>query len=94
MLYWCRPVYGSNRKSIACVPVATELAHQRPRGILPLAKTFMPLLHSVPGIVAEDFGHACELAEDVFIQPAAQLGLDCYEAEEVALDHILIEGDE
>jgi hypothetical protein len=69
---------------------ANWLASDR-EGILPLAKTFMPLLHSVPSIVAEDFQHASQLAEDVFIQPAARLGLDCFAAEELALDRIVFE---
>jgi hypothetical protein len=57
-------------------------------GVLPLAKTFLPLLQAMPSIIANDFEHAWDLAERIFIQPAARFGLDCSSAEQMAFDRI------
>lgn len=57
-------------------------------GVLPLSKTFLPLLVHAPTIVAEDDDHAWELAYRVFIDPAAAFGGDQQEAEEAAYRRI------
>jgi hypothetical protein len=57
-------------------------------GVLPLAKNFLPLLQVMPSIIANDFEHAWDLAERIFIQPAARFGLDCSTAEQMAFDRI------
>jgi hypothetical protein len=57
-------------------------------GILPLSKTFLPLLGSAPKIIAEDDDHAWELAYRVFIDPAAAFGGDQNEAQELAYNRV------
>jgi hypothetical protein len=57
-------------------------------GILPLSKTFLPLLRNAPKIIAEDDDHAWELAYRVFIDPAAAFGGDQDEAEKQAHSRI------
>lgn len=60
-------------------------------GILPLAKSFFPLLQFASNIVARDGDHAWELANQVFIYPAEHFGLDTETAEHAALDRISFE---
>jgi hypothetical protein len=60
-------------------------------GILPLSKSFFPLLQSAPSIVAESFEHACEISELAFVAPAERLGFDCEAAEHSALNKISFE---
>jgi len=50
-------------------------------GILPLSKSFYPLLQQAPRIIAENYEHACEVAELAFMAPAERLCLDCNRAE-------------
>jgi hypothetical protein len=57
-------------------------------GILPLAKSFFPLLQFAHNIVARDGDHAWEIANQVFVYPAERFGLDCEAAEQAALDRI------
>jgi hypothetical protein len=57
-------------------------------GILPLSKTFMPLLRNAPSIIAEDDEHAWELAYRVFVDPAAEFGANQGDAEELAYTRI------
>jgi hypothetical protein len=58
------------------------------RGILPLAKVFLPLLQNAPKIIAEDDEHAWDLAYRVFIDPAAEFGANQDNAEELAYERI------
>jgi hypothetical protein len=60
-------------------------------GILPLSKSFYPLLQYAFCIVAEGYEHACELSELVFMAPAERLCLDCHQAEQAALAVIAFE---
>jgi hypothetical protein len=60
-------------------------------GILPLAKSFFPLLQHASCIVAEGYEHACEISELTFMAPAERLFLDCDAAEQAALDKICFE---
>ena len=57
-------------------------------GVLPLAKSFFPLLQFAHNIVARDGDHAWDIANQAFIYPAERLGLDCEGAEQAALDRI------
>jgi hypothetical protein len=50
-------------------------------GILPLSKSFFPLLQQASCIVAEGYEHACEVSELSFMAPAERLFLDCDAAE-------------
>jgi hypothetical protein len=59
-------------------------------GILPLSKTFFPQLQNASRIIAEDDDHAWDLAQRVFIDPAAKFGRDEGEAEERAYKQIEI----
>jgi len=61
------------------------------QGVLPLAKSWFPLLQHAPSIVAEDYEHACEISELAFIAPAERLGFDCEAAEQAALNKITFE---
>ena len=65
--------------------------HANCEGMLPLSKSFFTLLQNAPSIVAEDYEHACEIAELTFMAPAERLGLDCEAAEQAALDKITFE---
>jgi hypothetical protein len=60
-------------------------------GILPLSKTFLPLLGNAPKIIAEDDDHAWELAYRVFIDPAATFGGDQHTAEALAYNCIEVQ---
>ncbi|SHG69588.1 hypothetical protein SAMN05444169_3707 [Bradyrhizobium erythrophlei] len=60
-------------------------------GILPLSKSFFPLLQHAPCIIAEGYEHACEISELAFVGPAERLFLDCDAAERAALDRIAFE---
>jgi hypothetical protein len=60
-------------------------------GILPLSKSFFPLLQHAPTIIAEGYEHACEISELVFMAPAERLFLDCDAAEQAALNKISFE---
>jgi hypothetical protein len=60
-------------------------------GILPLSKSFFPLLQHAPSIIAEGYEHACEISEQAFMAPAERLGLDCEAAEQAALNKICFE---
>jgi hypothetical protein len=68
----------------------TWLLSNRER-VLPLAKSFFPLLQHALRIVAENEGHAWEIAELAFLSPAECLGLDCAGAERAALSQITFE---
>ena len=57
-------------------------------GVLPLSKSFFPLLQHAPSIIAESYDHACEISELAFIGPAERLGFDCESAEQAALNKI------
>jgi hypothetical protein len=57
-------------------------------GVLPLSKSFFPLLNNAPLLIAEDDDHAWELAYRVFIDPASAFGADQGEAEELAFTRI------
>jgi hypothetical protein len=57
-------------------------------GVLPLAKSFFPLLQFANNIVARNGDHAWDIANQTFIYPAERLGLDCESAERSALDRI------
>jgi hypothetical protein len=57
-------------------------------GVLPLSKSFFPLLNNAPLLIAEDDDHAWDLAYRVFIDPAATFGVDQGEAEELAFTRI------
>lgn len=57
-------------------------------GVLPLSKSFFPLLQLADSIVANDGDHAWDIANQAFIYPAERLGLDCDAAEQRALDKI------
>jgi hypothetical protein len=58
------------------------------QGILPLSKSFFPLLQFAHSIIAQDGEHAWEIAHQAFIYPAERLGLDCNAAEQAAFDRI------
>jgi len=60
-------------------------------GILPLSKTFLPLLGNAPTLIAEDDDHAWELAYRVFIDPAATFGGDQHAAETLAYNCIEVQ---
>jgi hypothetical protein len=60
-------------------------------GILPLSKSFFPLLQHAPNIIAESFEHAWEISELAFMAPAERLGLDCDAAQQAALNKITFE---
>lgn len=70
-------------------PINWLLANRE--GILPLSKSFYPLLQYASCIVAEGYEHACELSELVFMAPAERLCLDCDAAEQAALAVISFE---
>ena len=57
-------------------------------GILPLSKTFLPVLGNAPKIIAQDDDHAWELAYRVFIDPAGWVGGDQNAAEKLAYRRI------
>jgi hypothetical protein len=57
-------------------------------GILPLSKSFFPLLQHAPSIIAEGYEHAWEISEYAFMAPAERFSLDCDAAEQAALDKI------
>jgi hypothetical protein len=42
-------------------------------GILPLSKSFFPLLQHASSIIAEGYEHACEISELAFTAPAERL---------------------
>jgi hypothetical protein len=60
-------------------------------GVLPLAKSFFPLLQFAGSIVASDGDHAWYIANQAFIYPAERLGLDREDAEQSAFDRISFE---
>jgi hypothetical protein len=60
-------------------------------GILPLCRTFLPLLGNAPKIIAEDDDHAWELAYRAFIDPAAAFGANQREAEQLAFNRIEVQ---
>jgi hypothetical protein len=60
-------------------------------GVLPLSKSFFPLLQHAPSIIAEGYEHAWEISELAFMAPAERLGLDCDAAEQAALNKITFE---
>jgi hypothetical protein len=60
-------------------------------GILPLSKSFFPLLQHAPSIIAEGYDHAWEVSELAFMAPAERLGLDCDAAEQAALNKVSFE---
>ena len=57
-------------------------------GVLPLSKSWFPLLQHAPSIIADSYEHACEISELAFIAPAERLGFDCESAEQAAFDKI------
>jgi hypothetical protein len=57
-------------------------------GILPLSKSFYPLLNFADRIVARNADHAEHLANEAFIYPAERFGLDCFAAEQAATSRI------
>jgi hypothetical protein len=63
-------------------------------GVLPLAKSFFPLMQFASSIVAQDGNHAWEIAHQAFIYPAERFGLDCNAAEQAAFDRISFEDTE
>jgi hypothetical protein len=60
-------------------------------GILPLSKSFFPLLQHASIIIAEGYEHAWEISELAFMAPAERLFLDCDSAERAALSKITFE---
>jgi hypothetical protein len=60
-------------------------------GVLPLSKSFFPLLQYALRIIAENEEHAWELSELAFMSAAERLGLDCAGAERAALNQITFE---
>jgi hypothetical protein len=60
-------------------------------GILPLSKSFFPLLQHATSIIAEGYEHAWQISELAFMSPAERLGLDCESAEQAALDRVTFE---
>jgi hypothetical protein len=58
------------------------------QGVLPLAKSWFPLLQHAPSIIAEGYDHACEISELAFTGPAERMGFDCESAEQAALNKI------
>jgi hypothetical protein len=60
-------------------------------GILPLSKSFFPLLQHASSIIAEGYEHAWEISELAFMAPAERLFLDCESAEQAALNRITFE---
>ncbi len=60
-------------------------------GIMPLSKSFFPLLQYASSIIAEGYEHAWEISELAFMAPAERLFLDCESAEQAALDKISFE---
>lgn len=60
-------------------------------GILPLSRTFLPLLGNAPKLIAEDDDHAFELADRVFIDPAGWVGGDQNAAETLAYRRIEVQ---
>jgi hypothetical protein len=61
------------------------------QGVLPLAKSWFPLLQHAPSIIAEDYDHACEISELAFMAPAERMGFDCESAEQAAFNKITFE---
>jgi hypothetical protein len=57
-------------------------------GVLPLAKSFYPLMQFASRIIAQHGDHAWEIAHQSFIYPAERFGLDCDAAEQAAFDRI------
>jgi hypothetical protein len=57
-------------------------------GVLPLAKSFYPLLNFADFIVARSAEHAEKLANAIFIYPAERFGLDVHAAERAANERI------
>jgi hypothetical protein len=70
-------------------PINWLLANRE--GVLPLSKSFFPLLRSAATIIAEGYEHACEIEELTFMAPTERLGLDCDAAEQAALKQIAFE---
>jgi hypothetical protein len=57
-------------------------------GILPLARSFFPMLQLADSIIADDAEHAEKIANEAFIYPAERFGLDCFAAERLASERI------
>jgi hypothetical protein len=57
-------------------------------GVLPLAKSFLPLLNFADSIVARNAEHAERIANEAFIYPAERFGLDIEAAEQAANERI------
>jgi len=60
--------------------------------ILPLSKSFFPLLQHASSIIAEGYEHACEISELAFTAPAERLFLDCDSAEQAAFNKNIVRG--
>src|ERR1700682_3003877 len=58
--------------------------------ILPLSKSFFPLLQHASSIIAEGYEHACEISELAFTAPAERLFLDCDSAEQAAFNKNIV----
>lgn len=61
------------------------------KGVLPLAKAFLPTIQSAPAIVSDDYEHAWDLAHRAFVDPAIQFGGDADLAEREAFERIAFE---
>jgi hypothetical protein len=61
-------------------------------GILPLSKSFFPLLQHASSIIAEGYEHACEISELAFTAPAERLFLDRDSAEQAAFNKNIVRG--
>jgi hypothetical protein len=57
-------------------------------GILPLARSFFPLLNFADSIVARNADHAEKIANEAFIYPSERFGLDCFTTEQAARERI------
>jgi hypothetical protein len=77
--------FSAARVAVHKTPLAWLLSGD---GVLPLAKSFFPLLQFANNIVARDGDHAWELANQAFLYPAERLGLDVECAEQAAFDRI------
>ncbi|MDB5553815.1 MAG: hypothetical protein JWL86_3799 [Rhizobium sp.] len=63
------------------------------QGVLPLSKSFFPLVQSAPCIVGDDMEHAFQIADWTFSRPAERHFLDCEAAEQTAYEKVGFEVD-
>jgi hypothetical protein len=82
----------ANRKD-RTLPIVLHV-HENPdswlagEGVLPLAKSFFPLLNFADSIVARNAEHAEKITNETFLYPAERFGMDIEAAERAANERI------